>query len=344
MTNVAIVILNYNGEALLKKFLPLVISYSANARIIVADNCSTDQSVQTLRKEFFSVEIIQIPENRGFCGGYNFAIKNIAEKYCVLINSDIEVTPNWLDPLVAIMEADTIIGAVQPKILSYYQRNYFEYAGAAGGAIDLLGYPFCRGRVFNELEEDSGQYNQNVQLFWASGACFMIRTELFSKMGGLDEDFFAHMEEIDFCWKLNRAGYKVFFQNLSTVYHVGGGTLAKSNPMKTYLNFRNGLSLVYKHWSLHELIFKLPIRILLDWAAGLKFLMVDKSPKDASAVVKAHYHFIKNFQKDYLKRKQMRIDFPNKYRLPMFKKSIVLAFYLFNKRTYNQIVGEDLPK
>ncbi len=340
MTNVAVVILNYNGAELLKKFLPIIINHSPNARIIVADNCSTDQSVLILKNEFPSLELIEVPENRGFCGGYNYALKEIPEKYCVLINSDVEVTPNWLNSLTEMMEANPKIGAVQPKILSYHNRNYFEYAGAAGGEIDLLGYPFCRGRIFNELEEDKGQYNESAQLFWASGACFMIRTELFNKMGKLDEDFFAHMEEIDFCWKLNKAGYQVYYQHESTVYHVGGGTLAKSNPKKTYLNFRNGLSLIYKHWSFNELALKLPLRIMLDWAAGLKFLLVDKSPGDAAAVLKAHYHFVKNFRNDNRKRQQIQRDFPKKQKLPVFSNSIVLAFYLRHQKTYQQIVGK----
>jgi GT2 family glycosyltransferase len=338
MTSVAVVILNYNGEELLKKFLPSIISYSTGARIVVADNASTDQSIAAINHHFPSVEVIQLPENRGFCGGYNEALKRVSEKYCVLINSDVEVTPNWLIRLTEVMDADPNVGAVQPKILSYYHRNHFEYAGAAGGALDLLGYPFCRGRVFTELEEDKGQYNQNVQLFWASGACFMIRTELFAQMGGLDEDFFAHMEEIDFCWKLNRAGYQVRYQHLSTVYHVGGGTLAKSNPLKTYLNFRNGLSLVYKHWRLSELILKFPIRIVLDWVAGLKFLVLDKSPKDAAAVAKAHYQFIKNIQNDNRKRNQLQRDLPHQEKLPIISKSVVWAFYLQTRKTYREIV------
>jgi GT2 family glycosyltransferase len=238
------------------------------------------------------------------------------------------------------LEADSTIGAVQPKILSYHDRSIFEYAGAAGGEIDILGYPFCRGRIFNELEKDIGQYDQSKQLFWASGACFAIRTELFQKMGGLDEDFFAHMEEIDFCWKLNRSGYKVFCVAQSTVYHVGGGTLAKSNPKKTYLNFRNGLSLIFKHWSAKELLLKFPTRIVLDWLAAIKFLVVDKSYSDFAAVVRAHYHFIKNFSKDVKKRREIQKEPSLNAPRPIFSKSVVVLFYLRGKKRYSELVQD----
>lgn len=337
MTQTAIVILNYNGQELLKQFLPSIILFSKDARIIVADNKSTDRSLDVLKEEFPTVELIEIPDNRGYCGGYNYAIKGIQEKYCVLVNSDIEVTANWLDPMLELLENNKTIGAVQPKIRSYHDKTSFEYAGAAGGEIDMLGYPFCRGRIFNELEKDTNQYETSDQIFWASGACFMIRTELFQKMGGLDEDFFAHMEEIDFCWKLNRSGYKVFYSHQSVVYHVGGGTLAKSNPQKTYLNFRNGLSLIFKHWSLAELILKFPIRIGLDWLAALKFLMIDKSYSDAKAVAKAHLHFIQSFKKDAKKRAFIQATLPNTTHLPFFKKSIVVEFYLVGRKKYSDL-------
>ncbi len=339
MTQTAVVILNYNGQELLKKFLPSVLTHSTPARIVVADNCSTDQSIAFLEKEFPTVDLIRIPENRGYCGGYNYAMQHISEKYCVLINSDIEVTQGWLAPLINLLEADASIAAVQPKLLAYNDKSSFEYAGAAGGKMDLLGYPFCRGRVFNELEKDTGQFNDCEQIFWASGACFVIRTALFSAMGGLDEDFFAHMEEIDLCWKLNRAGYKIYYQGESTVYHVGGGTLAKSNPKKTYLNFRNGLSLIFKNWTGRELLFKFPIRILLDWFAALKFLLVDKSTADASAVVKAHYHFVTNFSKEVRKRNRTSQQLPNKkvsdLVSPVF---IVVKFFLQGRKTYREIM------
>jgi GT2 family glycosyltransferase len=338
MSQTAIVILNYNGQDLLKQFLPSVLVFSKNARIIVADNKSIDNSVAVVKHHFSTIELIEIPENRGYCGGYNYALKEITEKYCVLVNSDIEVTENWLQPMIDLLEKDETIGAVQPKILSYHDKTSFEYAGAAGGEIDILGYPFCRGRIFNQLEKDEGQYNISEQIFWASGACFIVRTDLFRKLGGLDEDFFAHMEEIDFCWKLNRCGFKVFYCHDSVVYHVGGGTLAKSNPKKTYLNFRNGLSLIFKHWSLTELILKLPIRISLDWLAAAKFLLADKSYGDSKAVCKAHFHFFQNLKKDLIKRAYINANFPPKDHLPFFKKSIVLEFYLLGKKKFSELL------
>jgi GT2 family glycosyltransferase len=337
MSQTAIVILNYNGQDLLKQFLPSILSFSKNARIIVADNKSTDHSIEVVKHHFPAIELIEIPENRGYCGGYNYALKEIKEKYCVLVNSDIEVTENWLQPMIDLLEKDEAIGAVQPKILSYHDKTSFEYAGAAGGEIDILGYPFCRGRIFNQLEKDEGQYDVSGQIFWASGACFIVRTDLFQKMGGLDEDFFAHMEEIDFCWKLNRVGVKIFYSHNSVVYHVGGGTLAKSNPKKTYLNFRNGLSLIFKHWSLTELILKFPIRIGLDWLAAAKFLISDKSYADSKAVCKAHLHFLQNLKKDLKKRTFMKANFSTKGHLPFFRKSIVLEFYLLGKKKFSDL-------
>ncbi|MBK5279827.1 MAG: glycosyltransferase family 2 protein, partial [Bacteroidia bacterium] len=282
MTQTAVVILNYNGEELLRKFLPSVLKFSENARIIVADNNSSDKSVEVLTKEFPQVEVIRISSNLGFCGGYNYALSKIEAKYFVLLNSDVEVTENWIEPVVTLFENKPTVGAAQPKILSYSNRQLFEYAGAGGGFIDTLGYPFCRGRIFNSLEIDKHQYDDTLQIFWATGACLFVRAELFRKMEGFDEDFFAHMEEIDFCWKLNRAGYSVLYQGASTVYHLGGGTLSVSNPRKTYLNFRNGLSLIVKHLSTGHLLWKLPIRIFLDWVAIIKY-MFQGSVSDGAA-------------------------------------------------------------
>ncbi|MEQ8425970.1 MAG: glycosyltransferase family 2 protein, partial [Cyclobacteriaceae bacterium] len=276
MSNVAVVILNYNGEKLLKQFLPSVIQYSGTARIIVADNNSTDRSIEVLQNDFKQVEVIPIPSNLGFCGGYNFALKKIEADFFVLLNSDVEVTPNWLTPMLQLFTDDNSVGAIQPKLLSYHDQEKFEYAGAAGGFIDTFGYPFCRGRMFNVLETDTGQYNDNVQIFWATGACMAIRAKLFHSLGGFDERFFAHMEEIDLCWRLHRAGHKVMYCGDSKVFHVGGATLDKSNPKKTYYNFRNGLMMIIKNLSLSDLVFKLPIRIILDWVAAFTFLLSGK--------------------------------------------------------------------
>lgn len=305
MVKTAVVILNFNGEKFLREFLPAIIQYTGNAKIVVADNASTDLSVDVVKHKFPTVELIQLSNNYGFCGGYNRALKQVEAEYYVLLNSDVEVTPGWLEPLIALLDKNPDIAAVQPKILAYNDKSKFEYAGAAGGFIDSLGYPFCRGRVFDETEKDSGQYNDTREVFWATGACLVSRSKIYHELKGLDEDFFAHMEEIDLCWKIQRAGHKVFYCGTSAVYHVGAGTLSKSNPRKTYYNFRNGLSLVYKHWSTGNLIWKLPVRMLLDYLAAFKFLLSGKGG-DARAVLRAHYHFIKKFGKNRTKRNALK--------------------------------------
>jgi GT2 family glycosyltransferase len=303
MIETAVVILNYNGKHFLRQFLPGVIAHSGSAKIVVADNASTDDSVSFLKENFLNqVQIILLNSNRGYCGGYNEALKQINAEYYVLLNSDVEVTPDWIDPIISLFKHDQSIAAAQPKILSYQNRNEFEYAGAAGGFIDSLGYPFCRGRIFNIFEKDSGQYNDTRQVFWATGACLFIRSEVFHQAGGFDEDFFAHMEEIDLCWRIQRTGMKIFYVGSSQVYHVGGGTLAKSNPKKTYFNFRNGLSLLIKNLPAGQLFWKIPLRMILDWVAAGKFL-VTGSPADAWAVLIAHASFLKNLGRDCSKRK-----------------------------------------
>lgn len=332
MKRVAVVILNYNGRSLLQKFLPSVIQFSGSSKIIVADNHSTDDSVELVKKEFPSVEIINIHANLGFCGGYNYALKKVEADYYVLLNSDVEVTPNWINPAIELFERDSTIGVVQPKILSYHNKTKFEYAGAAGGFVDALGYPFCRGRIFQTLEEDEGQYNDVCPVFWATGACLFIRSSLFHSTGGFDENFFAHMEEIDLCWRIQRSGYKVYYQGHSAVYHVGGGTLSASNPRKTYLNFRNGLSLIVKNMSAGEVWYKLPIRVLLDWLAALKFLL-EGNPKDTMALLKAHLHFIRNFGKDIAKRAAQLPSNTNV--LPIYPRSIAFDYYILRKKKFS---------
>lgn len=336
MTQTAVVILNFNGKAWLNKFLPSVIQYSSSAKIIVADNHSTDGSIEMIFAEFPQVEVIRMSENFGFCGGYNHALHQIEASYYVLLNSDVEVTSGWLEPMVALLEKDSSIAAVQPKILSYHNKESFEYAGAAGGFIDALGYPFCRGRIFDSIEKDMGQYNDTIPVFWATGACVMVRSELYKKMNGLDEDFFAHMEEIDLCWKLNRAGYQIYYQGLSTIYHVGGGTLDASNPRKTYLNFRNGLSLLIRHFPAADLLYKFPLRILFDWLAIVKFL-IDGSTSNAGAVVKAHAHFIVRLRKELKKRRQLKNKLPRYEAKWIYPRLIVIDFYLRGKRFFHQI-------
>lgn len=268
---VAVVILNFNGKSWLEQFLPNVIQHSTypNAEIIVADNASTDDSVSFLQKHFPQIRLVINIINTGYAGGYNDALKNIESDYYVLLNSDVEVTPNWIENVMAFMLKDKLIAACQPKILSFTEKNKFEYAGAAGGFIDKYGYPFCRGRIFDSCETDEGQYNQSGEIFWASGACLFIRAELFHKTGGFDAEFFAHMEEIDLCWRLKNLGYKIGYCAESSVYHVGGGTLHKSNPQKTYLNFRNNRKLLRKNLSEQELKSIYSTRNHLDQLAAL---------------------------------------------------------------------------
>lgn len=334
MIETAIVILNYNGSHYLQQFLPSVIQHSPGASIIVANNGSTDDSLIIL-KSFPEVEVIEIGQNLGFCGGYNFALRQIKARYYVLLNSDIEVTPNWIEPVINLMKEDPTIGAAQPKIRSFHQKNYFEYAGASGGFIDWLGYPFCRGRIFDHLEEDHGQYDNPIPVFWATGACLFIKSDLYHTAGGLDDDFFAHMEEIDLCWRLNRMGYKVYCQPKSVIYHVGGGTLSKTNPRKTYLNFRNGLSLLLKNMGQTELILKLPLRICLDWIAAVKFC-VNGNFKDGWMVFVAHKDFVRTMRNTYLKRNRLQTQSISKSRI-VLSKMLVIEFYLKGRKTFNRL-------
>jgi GT2 family glycosyltransferase len=330
MIKTAVVILNYNGERLLPKFLPSVIEHSKNAAVIVADNASTDQSLKVLESIFPSVPVIKLESNFGFCGGYNRALKQVEAEYYVLLNSDVEVTSNWLNPIIELLDANPTIAAAQPKILSYAQKDHFEYAGAGGGFIDSLGYPFCRGRLFDVTEKDSGQYNDTREIFWATGACMFVRAKTYHELGGLDEDFFAHMEEIDLCWKIQRAGAQVYYCGESHVFHVGAGTLAKSNPRKTYYNFRNGLSLIFKHWSRVALLTKFPLRLLLDYIAAIKFILSGKFA-DASAIARAHFHFFQSFGQTLNKRRQFCRKYPESNK-NTFKGSILLEHFVLRKK------------
>ncbi|MEQ8363649.1 MAG: glycosyltransferase family 2 protein [Cyclobacteriaceae bacterium] len=332
MSRVAVVILNYNGKELLERFLPSVTGFSGDAQIVVADNNSIDGSKEFVQQVYPQVTLIPIPSNLGFCGGYNFALKQVKAEYYVLLNSDVEVTPNWLEPMISLLDNDNRLAAVQPKILSRIDQHLFEYAGAGGGFIDSLGYPFCRGRIFDTVEEDHGQYNDTVPIFWATGACMIIRAELYHTMGGLDETFFAHMEEIDLCWRLNRAGHQVMYCGNSTVYHVGGATLSKSNPRKTYYNFRNGFIMLIKNLSFGQLLYKLPIRVGLDWIAALKFLLTGYG-KDFLAVLKAHFYIIIHCFGLFAKRSPKR-----SYKTHQtYKGSIIADYYLKGKRKFSDL-------
>ncbi|WP_172278534.1 glycosyltransferase family 2 protein [Chryseobacterium sp. LAM-KRS1] len=286
----AVVILNWNGQDWLEKFLPGVVRFSADADIYVIDNLSTDNSIDYLKSQFPTVKIIYNDRNYGFAGGYNVGLKNIRADYYCLLNSDVEVTENWITPVLDLFERDPEIVVIQPKVLSYQNKKYFEFAGAAGGLIDNLGYPYCRGRVFDDVEEDKGQYNDEAEIFWASGCCFFIRSKDFQEQNGFDERFFAHQEEIDLCWRLINTGKKIYYTGKSTVYHVGGGTLNKQSPQKTYLNIRNNLSMMLKNLPFPKLIWLIFFRLCLDSIAGIYFGLKNGFPH-LWAVVRAHFGF-----------------------------------------------------
>jgi len=332
---IAVVILNWNGKNFLEKFLPNVIEHSADvAEVIVADNASTDDSVNFLKQHFSEIRLIQNAENGGFSKGYNDALKHVDADYFVLLNSDIEVTKNWIQPVIDLMESNPEIAVCQPKIRSYDECEKFEYAGAAGGFIDRFGYPFCRGRIFDTLEIDRGQYDDVCEVFWATGAAMFVKASVYKEFGGLDEDFFAHMEEIDFCWRVKNAGYKVMYCPNSTVYHVGGGTLPKQSARKTYLNFRNNLSLIYKNSYSTERFFILFVRFFLDVIAALKFLL-EGNFKDAFMVFRAYAHFIRRFPQIRKKRKKQTTIC--KHHTGIYPFSIVWKYYIQKRKTFDQL-------
>jgi len=333
----AVVILNWNGKGFLQQFLPGIIKNNVSfCEVIVADNASTDDSVEFIKSNFPTVKIIQNDINGGFAKGYNDALKHVNAEYFVLLNSDVEVSENWIEPIIMLMDADKSIAACQPKILSFNNKSEFEYAGAAGGFIDRFAYPFCRGRIFNSVEKDLGQYNDVKEIFWATGACLFIRSDAFFKAGGLDEDFFAHMEEIDLCWRLKSIGYKIMYCPDSVVYHVGGGTLSKINPRKTFLNFRNNLFMIFKNEKGKKMWTKLWFRMNLDAIAGFKFLF-EGNFLHFVAVLKAHYNFYKCFYRLLNKRKeqQKRVLIPNE--TGIYKNSIVVDFYLKGKKKFSEL-------
>ena len=335
---IAIVILNWNGTKLLQQFLPSVIEFCKNdsTQIIVADNGSTDESILILQKNFPEVIILDLKQNFGFARGYNEVLKLIEADYFVILNSDVEVTSGWMESPIRLMEADPKIAAVQPKILSYYQKTHFEYAGAAGGFIDKFGYPFCRGRIFNEVEADHGQYNNLIDIFWATGACMFIRARLFHEVGGFDARFWAHMEEIDLCWRLKNRGYRIVFTPESTVYHVGGGTLSYDNPKKLFLNFRNNLWLLYKNLPGNQLFYTLLLRMILDAVAALK-LLTELNFRGFWSVLKAHANFyisLPSLQRERrLNRPFGRIQQPAG-KLPI---SIVFQFYIRKRKQFSEL-------
>ena len=301
----AVVVLNWNGKAWLEKFLPTLVNHSQEATVFVADNASTDDSVAFVKDNFPTVKIIVNASNGGYAKGYNDALKQIDAEYFVLINSDIAVTDGWLSPIIDLMDSDKKIAACQPKILDYNNKTKFEYAGASGGFIDNLGYPFCRGRIFDDIEQDNGQYNDATEVFWATGACLFVRASHFNEVGGLDEDFFAHQEEIDLCWRLKNNGYKIMVQPKSVVYHVGGGTLNAGSPFKTHLNFRNNLFMLFKNLPSSSLFTTIPTRLVLDGVAALTFLSKEKGLQHILAIAKAHFAFYFEIPKLMAKRQKI---------------------------------------
>ncbi len=330
---VAVVILNWNGKKFLEDFLPAVIEHShESASIYVADNASTDGSVDMLRERFPTVNVLVNETNLGYAGGYNEALRHITARYYVLLNSDIEVTPGWIEPIVELMDSDPRVAACQPKMRSWVDRNRFEYAGAAGGFIDKYGYPFCRGRMFQTLEEDMGQYDDNARVFWATGACLFVRAEAFWKLGGLDSRFFAHMEEIDLCWRARNHGYEVMYCPGSVVYHVGGGTLPKKSWRKTYLNMRNNAMMLYKNLPDDRIFRVFAARLVLDGVAAVKFLF-DGGIKDFFAVIRAHL----SFYRYYPQLKKERKKEPHREVAGIYQKNLVVEYFIRRKKHFSDL-------
>ncbi len=331
---IAIVILNWNGEELLECFLPSVTQYSEDAEIYVADNASTDGSVGFIKANYPSVKIIQNSTNGGFTKGYNDALKHVdADVFC-LLNSDVEVTENWLNPIREAFQNLPEASIIQPKILDLKRRDHFEYAGAAGGFIDKLGYPFCRGRIFQALEKDEGQYNDIREIFWATGACMFIKKALFDSLGGFDEDYFAHQEEVDLCWRAKNNGHKVYYVGASTVYHLGGSTLSNMNPKKTYLNFRNSLFSITKNLPRGKALSIILARLLLDGVAALRFISQLKF-NHCWAILRAHLSFYRQFRK--MNKKREKANFILKY---YATKSIVWSHFVHHVKKFNVLVKD----
>ena len=330
MKDTAVVILNWNGAKLLEEFLPSVVAFSSEATIYVADNASTDDSIEVIQNQFLSVKIIQNTDNFGFAKGYNEALKFVEEEYYALVNSDIEVTENWLAPILNIFETQAETAIIQPKLLDFKKKTHFEYAGGAGGFIDKFGYPFCRGRIFDTVEEDKNQYDDEIEIFWATGACFFIRKEAYRKLNGFDDDFFAHQEEIDLCWRAFNLGDKAKYTSKSIVYHVGGATLNEGNPRKTFLNFRNSLLMLTKNLPKNQLFPILFMRLCLDGLAGIQFILKGKF-KHFFALLKAHFSFYILVNQFYKKRGAVH---KKKYYLT---NSIVYCYFIKKIKLFSSI-------
>jgi GT2 family glycosyltransferase len=333
----AVVILSYNGKKWHELFLPKIVQEAETGYdVIVADNASTDDTLEYVQQHFPTVKTLKIAVNKGFSNGYYEALKQIQAKYYVLLSADFEVTENWFSPLLHAMQHYEGLAACQPKIRYWRDREYFEYAGAAGGFKDNLGYLFCRGRIFNDLEKDQGQYDDDIEVFWASGGCLMVRADLYHKVGGLDKDMYAHMEEVDLCWRLKNAGYKIGYIGGATVFHVGGSVISYGSPQKLYYNFRNSLVLLLKNEAGSKLLWLFPFRLVLDGVAGLQFLFQGKF-KEIGIILKAHFHFYFHFGKWFKKRNAAKKMAFVRNKEGIYNHSIVWNYFALRKKTFDKL-------
>ena len=333
----AVVILSYNGTKWHELFLPRIVEEAHTGyEVIVADNASTDDTLKYVQTNFPSVQTVQIAINHGFANGYYEALKQIKAKYYILLSADFEVTEGWFPPLHAAMERDEMLAACQPKIRYWRDRELFEYAGAGGGFMDNFGYLFCRGRIFFDIEKDNGQYNDNIEVFWASGGCFMVRAELYHKVGGLDEDFYAHMEEVDLCWRLKNIGYKIGYIGGSLVYHVGGSVISYGSPQKLYYNFRNNLILLIKNEKGTRMLWLFPLRLVLDGVAGLRLLLMGQF-KQTFTILKAHFHFYREAGKWLRRRREIKKMIVERNETGIYPHSIVWNYFLLGKKKFTDL-------
>lgn len=336
----AVVILSYNGRKWHELFLPGIVQEAASGYdVVLVDNASTDDTLQYVQENFPTVKTLQISINRGFSNGYYEALKQIQAKYYVLLSSDFEVTTGWFPPLLHAMQRYPGLAACQPKIRYWRDREYFEYAGAGGGFMDKYGYLFCRGRIFSDLEKDTDQYNDDIEVFWASGGCFMVRADLYHKMGGLDHDLYAHMEEVDLCWRLKNAGYKIGYIGQSIVYHVGGSVISYGSPQKLYYNFRNSLILLTKNERTSKLLWLFPFRLVLDGVAGLQMLLQGKFT-ETFTIIKAHFHFYGSLGKWLKRRKENKKLIAHRNEAGIYRHSIVWNYFILHKKTFPKLKWE----
>lgn len=334
--SVAVVILNWNGKYLLEKFLPSVMGTEYdNLQVVIADNASTDDSIAFLKRNYPGVTRLRSDTNEGFSKGYNTALKQVSADYYILLNSDVEVTPYWITPVILLMESDKRIAACQPKILSFENKKQFEYAGACGGWIDALGYPFTRGRIFDYCETDTGQYDTSTQIFWATGAALFVKSAVFKEVGGFDEYFFAHQEEIDLCWRMQRAGYTIYVEPKSKVYHIGGGTLPMGDRKKVFLNFRNNLVMMTKNLPFSETIWKIPLRMFLDAVAAYRAL-IDGNFSTYISIASGHMHYVEWIITGRRGKRFPKIKMKNM--VPVYNGSIVWQYFKKKKKTFSEII------